>query len=154
MGRRGPPPKPTAVKKLEGNPGKRRLPKDEPAPPAEEPSCPSWLTREAREEWARITPILRSMRLLSSADEVTLAAYCQAAAELQLATRHLDEVGRYHDDSKQAMRAQRDAFARVKSFLQEFGLSPSARARLSTPAGKDEPDELGKLVLAFADGAA
>mgnify|MGYP006980038133 CR=1 FL=1 len=33
-------PKPTAVKKLEGNPGKRKLNKKEPIPAKEMPECP------------------------------------------------------------------------------------------------------------------
>ena len=36
-------PKPTAVKKLEGNPGKRKLNKKEPVPAKGMPECPDWL---------------------------------------------------------------------------------------------------------------
>ncbi len=36
-------PKPTAVKKLEGNPGKRKLNKNEPVPAKGMSTCPDWL---------------------------------------------------------------------------------------------------------------
>ena len=36
-------PKPTAVKKLESNPGKRKLNTKEPVPEKEIPACPDWL---------------------------------------------------------------------------------------------------------------
>lgn len=36
-------PKPTAIKKLEGNPGKRKLNTKEPAPVKGMPTCPEWL---------------------------------------------------------------------------------------------------------------
>ena len=36
-------PKPTAVKKLEGNPGKRKLNMKEPVPAKGMPTCPDWL---------------------------------------------------------------------------------------------------------------
>ena len=36
-------PKPTAVKKLEGNPGKRKLNTKEPVPAKGMPDCPEWL---------------------------------------------------------------------------------------------------------------
>ena len=36
-------PKPTAIKELEGNPGKRKLNKKEPKPEKGMPVCPEWL---------------------------------------------------------------------------------------------------------------
>ena len=40
-------PKPTALKKLEGNPGKRKLNTKEPVPGKGMPDCPKWLLPEA-----------------------------------------------------------------------------------------------------------
>lgn len=40
-------PKPTAIKELEGNPGKRKLNKKEPKPDKGMPVCPEWLLPEA-----------------------------------------------------------------------------------------------------------
>lgn len=41
-------PKPTAVKKLEGNPGKRKLNTKEPVPAKGMPACLDWLMPEAK----------------------------------------------------------------------------------------------------------
>lgn len=41
-------PKPTAIKKLEGNPGKRKLNTKEPIPAKGMPECPDWLLLEAK----------------------------------------------------------------------------------------------------------
>lgn len=172
MARRGPSPKPTKLKALAGNPGKRKLARNEPVPPDDKPVCPKWLSPAAVVEWKRIGPILDKMKLLSAADQVALAAYCQAAAELQLATEKIDAEGRYLDEAvvdrqgkpveygsgksrrrlvrtkaHPALKAQRDAFARVRAFLQEFGLSPSARARIGDPNGNDGTDQLAPLIL-------
>ena len=46
-------PKPAAVKKLEGNPGKRKLNTKEPNPGKGMPDCPAWLLPEAKTEWIR-----------------------------------------------------------------------------------------------------
>lgn len=46
-------PKPTAVKKLEGNPDKRKLNKNEPVPTKGMPECPDWLLPEAKAECKR-----------------------------------------------------------------------------------------------------
>ena len=47
-------PKPTALKKLEGNPGKRKLNTKEPMPGKGMPDCPKWLFPEAKKEWERV----------------------------------------------------------------------------------------------------
>lgn len=61
MATRGRKPTPTAIKKLEGNPGKRPLNKSEPKPIRKAPFCPKWLEVEAKKEWQRQDPkIIRS----------------------------------------------------------------------------------------------
>jgi phage terminase small subunit len=74
---RGRKPKPTTLRLLEGNPGKRRVDPG-PAPPAGPPERPEWLDAEAKAEWDRVTAVLAQMRLLSAADRAALAAYCTA----------------------------------------------------------------------------
>src|SRR5580704_2760820 len=73
MGYRGPIPKPSAIARAEGNPGKRRLNDCEPQPRATTPRCPDHLDAEAKKEWKRLVPVLRRMRVLTEADWMTLA---------------------------------------------------------------------------------
>lgn len=94
MGKRGPKPKPTKLKIIAGNPGKRSLNKREPQPPADEPSMPAWLSSRAKIEWKRIVPELKRLGLLTAIDLAALACYCQAFAEFEIATRTIDEEGR------------------------------------------------------------
>jgi len=51
----GPPPTPTSLKILKGNPGKRPLNKKEPKPKLEIPTCPAHLCPEGKGEWKRVT---------------------------------------------------------------------------------------------------
>ena len=51
---RGRKPKPTSVKILTGNPGKRRLNHEEPKPPVSVPECPVELSPTAKAEWDRL----------------------------------------------------------------------------------------------------
>lgn len=74
----GRPPKPTHLKVLEGNPGKRAINKNEPKPQAKAPSCPAHLDKEAKAEWRRISKQLLQLGLLTEVDRAALAAYCQA----------------------------------------------------------------------------
>jgi P27 family predicted phage terminase small subunit len=94
MGRRGPPPKPTKLKIAAGNPGKRPLNPHEPQPVTSAPRMPAWLSKRAKAEWRRIVPELTNLGLLTRIDLAALAAYCQAYAELEEATRTLDKEGR------------------------------------------------------------
>ena len=75
---RGRRPKPTAIKRLEGNRSKRPLNEDEPELPVGCPNCPPHLSAAAREEWERLAPPLYRIGVLTVADRAAFAAYCQA----------------------------------------------------------------------------
>ena len=61
-------PKPTAIKKLEGNPGKRKLNTKEPIPAKGMPECPQWLLAEAKKEWERLADLMNQMGVLTEVD--------------------------------------------------------------------------------------
>ena len=71
-------PKPTAIKALEGNPGKRELNKNEPKPKKKAPACPKWLDDEAKKEWRRLSKQLEELGILTEVDMTAFAGYCQA----------------------------------------------------------------------------
>src|SRR5258708_4854243 len=93
MGYRGPIPKPTAMSRAEGNPGKRALNRNEPQPRANAPRCPEHLDDLARKEWKRLVPILRRMKVLTEADCMALANLCQTWSTLIKAQAKLSEMG-------------------------------------------------------------
>ena len=71
---RGRKPKPTAVKELEGNPGKRPLNELEPKPKKKAPKCPGWLDAEAKTEWRRVAKQLEELGVLTEVDMAAFAA--------------------------------------------------------------------------------
>lgn len=153
-GTRGPLPKPTALRLLEGNPGKRPL--DLTAgvnPKIEVPSMPKHLSVEAKKEWKRITPLLEELGLVSGLDRTALALYCQAAgrlAELETAFNGMVDAkvadGKVYADAvfeashsvtpsgyaQQSVIVQLIGKHReqVNRYLMHFGLSPAARGRV------------------------
>jgi P27 family predicted phage terminase small subunit len=148
MGRRGPAPQPTALKVLNGNPGKRALPKDEPKPDPFEPHMPAWLDDDARAEWRRVTPILLKMGLLTVADGAALAVYCEAYSTMGHALRTLQEDGPTFISPKTSVEHARPEVGivqqcrvAIKTFCQEFGMTPSARSRMI--AQSDEREKSG-----------
>jgi phage terminase small subunit len=74
----GPPKKPTAWRRAEGNRGKRAWNHAEPQPPEGTPDCPEHLSDEARAEWHRLVDTLVKMGVITIVDRAVLAAYCQA----------------------------------------------------------------------------
>ena len=81
-------PKPTAIKELEGNPGKRKLNKKEPKPEKGMLVCPEWLLPEAKVEWKHLSEKLNQMGVLTEVDMAAFAAYCQSYARWKEAQEH------------------------------------------------------------------
>jgi len=135
---KGRPRKPTALKVLEGNPGKRPLPENEPKPPEIAPDCPDHLNEEAKREWKRIAPELEELGLLTYIDKAALAAYCQAWSRWVNAEELLKKHGvlakspnGYFMQSPLLAIANR-AMEQMKSYLTEFGMTPASRTKVKT----------------------
>lgn len=151
----GRPPKPTGLKVLEGNPGKRPLNKREPKT-SKIARRPMWLTSEAKKEWARIAPILKNMNILTAADQIALAVYCQAYADYIEAQKIIQENGITYEYTNKAgitnivarpevLIAQKNAEI-IRKFCIEFGLTPSSRGRIQLPGEGKKESELEKLL--------
>ena len=86
-------PKPTAVKELEGNPGKRELNTKEPKPIKKAPACPKWLDDEAKKEWKRLSKQMEQLGILTEVDMSAFAGYCQAYARWKEAEEFISKHG-------------------------------------------------------------
>lgn len=147
MATRGRKPKPTALKLLEGNPGKRQLNKNEPKLEKKAPKCPSWLEPEAKKEWRRMTKVLETIGVLTLVDLAAFAGYCQAYARWKAAEEVLTKNGMifktpsgYMQQVPQVSIAQ--TYLKImKDFCSEFGLTPSARSRINVGTNNVESDD-------------
>lgn len=148
-------PKPSNLKLIEGNPGKRARNANEPKPAPLAPRCPSWLIRAAKQEWHRVAPLLERMGLLTQVDMAALAGYCQAYARWRECEEAITEDGvTYEAVTKEgySIRARPEArlgqnyLAQVRLFCAEFGLTPSSRGRIEVP-GAAEGAECPKCTL-------
>jgi len=143
MATRGRKPKPTALKLLEGNPGKRPINVNEPIPPKGDIKCPSWLLPEAKKEWKRLAPALEAMGVLTMADEKAFCGYCQAYARWKEAEEFITQDGSifktpsgYVQQVPQVSIAQQNLKI-MQSFCSEFGLTPATRARIMAGNGAE-----------------
>lgn len=136
MATRGRKPKPTAVKVLEGNPGKRSLNVYEPTPENKAPECPSWLNDEAKAEWNRLVDKMVELGTLTEMDMAAFAGYCQSYARWKEAEEFIEKHDNivktpsgYWQQVPQVSIAQTNLKVMLK-FCSEFGLTPSSRSRM------------------------
>ena len=156
MATRGRKPKPTVVKMLEGNPGKRQLNLFEPRPEREMKPlrAPEWLEKEAKAEWNRLNKNLFELGLLTKFDVQAFALYCQAYARWREAEEFITQHGSIVKTSKggwQQVPQVSIAHQNQKIMLQaaaEFGLTPSSRSRMiADQAVSKESDEMELLLV-------
>lgn len=145
MGVPGRKPKPTRLKVIEGNRGKRPIKKDEPKPPPAAPTPPSWLGREAKAEWRRVVPELDRLGMISLIDRAALVAYCETWETYVAAVRAARKDGVLVQGERgmvknPAQQIARDAGAALRSWCEQFGFTPSARGRMSVPGAGNDGD--------------
>lgn len=162
MAKRGRKPKPTIIKEMEGNPGKRPLNRNEPKPQKDKSlTPPKWLGAEAKKEWRRVVPELDRLGLYTMLDKAILEGYCRAYAKWKEAEQFIMEHGvSYKIPKKDAdgkvvsiyvaqwpeVAIAKQSLDQVRAFCSEFGMSPSSRSRMSLPGDKDDDREFEDLL--------
>ena len=140
MGTMGRPPKPTALRILQGNPGKRPLPKNEPRPKAGMPERPGWLLPEAKREWAKLAPQLVAVGVLTVVDRVPFAMFCQEWGRYTRAQKRMDTMEAAGEGESLAYRRvimiASKHFQQAMTIAGRFGLTASDRSRISVPEQK------------------
>jgi P27 family predicted phage terminase small subunit len=158
---RGRKPLPSHLKVIQGNRGKRPIKAETIQIEPTLPMPPPHLCDEAKVEWGRVAPMLFNLRILSDADAAALTAYCQAWATFKQATEALNLMAQNDKVTKgllikttngnaiqnPLLGIANKAAADLVRYAAEFGMTPSARARIN--AGKEkEPDDPSKKYFA------
>lgn len=139
MGKRGPRPKPTNLKLIQGTYRRDRGSANEPIPEPVAPKCPTFLKAEARREWKRISSELETLGLLTQIDRAALAAYCSSWETFVNADKVIREKGltlltpNNFEQQRPEIAIRNKALQQMKSFLAEFGMTPAARTKISVP---------------------
>lgn len=160
-------PKPTHLKLVTGNAGKRKINDREPKPNIEIPPVPAHLSDEAKVEWGRVSILLHQLGLVSHIDRSALAAYCQAYADWIYAEEQLRKFGPVvKSPTKTVTRKARDgseitessggypmqspflairnkALELMHKYMVEFGMTPSSRTRIVGDGTQKPPAEQG-----------
>ena len=137
-------PKPTHLKLVTGNPGKRTLNRKEAKAKAAIPVPPAHLTADAVEEWERVATELFNLGILSEIDRAALAAYAMAygrwvqaeraiarmAEKDQLTGGLMIKTSNGNAIQNPLVGTANKAASDMVRYAAEFGFTPAARARV------------------------
>ncbi len=140
--------KPTRLKILAGNPGRRPINEREPQPSLlpSLPDPPKQLSREGRKEWIRVGGFLLRTRVLTEADLTALSAYATVYGRWMVAECEIKRKGILVPAAPRSkarvqnpmLPVANKAFQQMSQLLGEFGLTPSSRTRIiASPASED-----------------
>ena len=139
-------PKPTELKKLAGNPGRRPLNENEPSPgPADITMPRGKLPKEAQAMWKKLAPKLVDLGVLTEVDLPAFEMMCVHYALARDAFEIVNKLGLFIKDRDEnprknpAMQLFRDNSAAFKAYMVEFGMTPSSRSRIEANPIDDEP---------------
>lgn len=134
-------PKPSNLKILQGTARKDRMNKRVPNVKTKIPSFPTGLPKMAKTEWDRISKELFDLGMLTEIDRAALVAYCVVWARWLAAERDIkkaglvvsvvDSQGRKQKRQNPYLKIAESSLAILKSYLTEFGMTPSSRTRVS-----------------------
>ncbi len=141
--------KPTALRILDGNAGRRPLNKQEPEYEAGIPDKPKWFDIYASEEWDRLTGNLNGQRIFTKNDLGILVSTCLAYEQMRETLAILKALGRsyvvedmggnkHYKARPECVRfetAQRE----YRTLLAELGFSPASRSKVKTLPDAPKP---------------
>ena len=151
---RGRKPKTAAQKLIDGNPGKRKIRPDLPAPSGA-PPMPERLMVDpvAVAKWQEFVPILTDLGTLTQADGEALATLCEVYSAAQACLLELRATGPVMRTDLGGVKPNpagplyRGLVSLQTSLMGEFGLTPTSRTRLGGKEEKptDEVEEFFKI---------
>jgi P27 family predicted phage terminase small subunit len=157
-------PRPTVIKKLQGEPNKNRINNNEPQPQGKT-TPPRFLNRYAKNEWKRLYKELENLDLLKNVDRMAFAEYCQAVGMLVETENKINELTekaiKTGGDASNAYLLKTQAgnviispllsirnrlIEQVHMLGCEFGMTPVSRSRINVQPKPKEEDPMEKLL--------
>ena len=137
-------PKPTKLKLLAGNPGKRPLNTKEPDLGSFEADPPNYLDEIARECWDYYVPRLRKAGVLQSTDLAVIASFCYYFSDWIKADELVKTMGQVVESPQgwkknPAVTVRNEAMRLYHQMGAQLGLNPSDRSRIFIEKNDESP---------------
>lgn len=101
------------------------------------PPAPAYLSSHAKAEWKRIMPVLIARGVIIRADLAGIENYCTAAG----AVRQIAEIINAMPVPDLKLAGLQIRYAQTaRQLAAEYGLTPTSRARMGSPAPDDDDD--------------
>lgn len=128
------------------------------------PTCPSWMSAEAKKAWKRVCRELETAGTIATVDVDLLTAYCSLVADLKSATQRINTDGVWVNVvvkdrhgavigeavKPHALLKAKDAMtARLRQLSDSLQIGPAARTRQGSAGA--EPEKRPNKVLALRD---
>ncbi|MEH7103393.1 phage terminase small subunit P27 family [Bacillus velezensis] len=158
------PAKSATLQLIQGNPNKKNT--DELAARADHEKkikmrsdnikAPPWLNKIAKKEFKRVAALLSEVEIITEADISMLAAYCNAYSQYVSISEIIEKDGimvhtEGHDEDGNPiqligeehplLKRQKNYYDQMKSAANDFGLTPSARAKLAITRTQEEREK-------------
>jgi P27 family predicted phage terminase small subunit len=155
----GPPPKPSNLKKLSGNPGRRPLNDAEPdfPVPGRTPSPPDYLDERGAEIWLSLGRLLLDAGLLTKVDLYALGMFCSSASRWMDAEQKIKETGPVLKSKTSGnlyqnpyLHVANRSWDQMRRMFGHFGLTPAERSRLKVTVSEEEPS-LADMLFKMAE---
>ncbi len=159
MGKRGPPPKPSALKQLQGTHRPDRAARNEVVAPPGVPRRPDDLPETAAAKWDELVPLLLERGTLSLEDGAILETHCRAYAQMlayqgQAEKKPIIKTP-YGPKVNPAAGEARKWMAIVTQTGDRLGANASARSRVGAEPKASKPDaeeEMKRKVFGVVNG--
>ncbi|MEC3674316.1 phage terminase small subunit P27 family [Bacillus velezensis] len=117
---------------------------------------PTWLDKVGKKEFKRVAALLAEVEIITEADISMLAAYCNAYSQyisiskvieedgIMVNTEGEDEEGnpiKLIGEEHPLLKRQKNYYDQMKSAANDFGLTPSARAKLAITRTQEEREK-------------
>ena len=157
MGSRGPSPKPTRIRILEGNLGRRPLPANEPQYSVGIPERPKGMSAGARKVWDQLVSEMAPSGVLRTVDGLALRQLCEDEQMLESLrqgmfqmTREIVKKAKEQKkelpggaliqlsrtiEGRRTLSTMRELSAQIIVQRREFGLTPASNGRVQTAPG-------------------
>lgn len=147
-------PKPTQLRVLQGNPGKRAINKQEPMFSSDLPQPPQYLNERAKEIFCELRDEIDQMGYASRSHARALGLVATRLEEVEHCAAVLDQSGYYYETTTEwgetikhirpEVSIRQKSLLHAHSLLAEFGLTPSSASRIVVPS-KQKNNAFAKL---------
>ena len=154
-----PKPEPSKITELKGNPGRKKVNRDEPKYTKADEAAPKMLDKIGKELWLKVMKEMRAQGVLTKCDEALLFRYCEEWSTYIRAIKELKKK-----KNKELMTVaksgymspnpyismKRESSRILKTLESELGFSPTSRTKVAATPTTPDNDKYKKLKEARA----